>query len=225
MLAALAVWFWRENGSAPGELYARMMHWLEGRRLEAAIWLILLQAALVILAIPGPFFTVAAGFLFGMAGGLPVALAGSTLGAVAAYGIARKVPAEGMRSRIRASRRLSALERFMRRGGWTVVLSTRLIPFFPFKLSNYFFGLVRFPFAPFFWGTLVGIAPITLVSVAAGAVASDVTALLHAESPMSPARWIGSLAGLAVALALLAYAARRARAEFRDSMPDAGGNP
>jgi uncharacterized membrane protein YdjX (TVP38/TMEM64 family) len=105
---------------------------------------------------------------------------------------------------------------FVMNGGWKVVFSSRLIPFFPFKLSNYFFGWVRFPFAAFFWGTFLGIIPVTLVSVSAGALASDLASLAHPDLS-SKGRWAGALAGLAVAAVMLAWAGRNARAEFRRS--------
>jgi uncharacterized membrane protein YdjX (TVP38/TMEM64 family) len=173
--------------------------------------------------VPGPFFTVAAGFLFGIVGGLAVALCGSVTGAVLAFWIARWRPAERMRARMRGSARISALERFVTRGGWMVVLSTRLIPFFPFKVSNYFFGFIRFPFAPFFWGTLVGLVPATLVSVSAGALASDVSTLLQAEAPLPAGRWAFSLGGLLAAMVLFLWVARRARAQLRASSPPKDG--
>jgi uncharacterized membrane protein YdjX (TVP38/TMEM64 family) len=193
-----------------------LLQWIESQGPEAALWILGLQALFVILVIPGPFFTAAAGFLFGMWAGLAVALCGSTLGAVTAYGIARfgfpaRSAPEGARWRW-----VVVLERFVRGGGWKIVLSTRLIPFFPFKLSNYFFGWMRFPFRSFLFGTFVGIAPMTAVSVAAGSVASDLASLLRPGDHAVGSRWPWSLAGLAVALALFAYAGYQGRRKLRE---------
>jgi uncharacterized membrane protein YdjX (TVP38/TMEM64 family) len=193
-----------------------VLQWIESQGPEAALWIIALQALFVILVIPGPFFTMAAGFLFGMWWGLGAAVAGSTLGAAVAYGIARfAFPA---RSAPESERRrwVVALEKFVRGGGWTIVLSTRLIPFFPFKLSNYFFGWMRFPFRPFLLGTLVGIAPMTAVSVAAGSVASDLASLLRPGHNAAASRWPWSVAGLVLALALFAYAGYQGRKKLKE---------
>jgi uncharacterized membrane protein YdjX (TVP38/TMEM64 family) len=193
-----------------------VLQWIESQGPEAALWIIGLQAFFVVLVIPGPFFTMAAGFLFGMWWGLAVAVAGSTLGAAAAYGIARfTFPVRSAPDHARR-RWVVALERFVRGGGWKIVLSTRLIPFFPFKLSNYFFGWMRFPFRSFLLGTLVGIAPMTAVSVAAGSVASDLASLLRPGDNAVGNRWPWSVAGLAVALALFAYAGYQGRKKLKE---------
>jgi uncharacterized membrane protein YdjX (TVP38/TMEM64 family) len=237
VLAALALWFW---GRATGwsEPLSDLLNWLRARGPAAAVWLILLQAVMVILVVPGPLFTMAAGFMFGTAGGSVVAVAGSTLGATGAYWIARGIArghAHGMAgSSSRANSvpwfsrfpKLRALAEFAKRGEWTMVLSTRLIPFFPFKLSNYFFGWIRTPFAHFFWGTFIGIAPLTMVSVSVGALAADLGALLHPRATGSGRGWMWSLASLLMAAIVLVYTTRRARVEFRERVPpDAGGRP
>ncbi|MFN2310366.1 MAG: VTT domain-containing protein, partial [Gammaproteobacteria bacterium] len=43
--------------------------------------------------------------------------------------------------------------------GWKIVLLTRLIPFFPGKISNYFFGLTEFSLPGFVGGSLLGFIP------------------------------------------------------------------
>lgn len=201
------------------ESFLALLGWLEGQGAEAALWLVLLQAALVLLALPGPVFTAAAGFLFGIAGGMGVSLLGSMLGSVAAYGIARMLPRgtmdaalaerEGGRTWVRLLRRM------VRVGGWRIVLTTRLIPLFPFKLSNYLFGWVRFPFRDFVVGTLLGIVPMTAVSVTAGSLASDVAVLFRADAGTGGGRWVGSLVALTLAVAAFVYAGWLGRRELR----------
>ncbi len=192
-----------------------LLQWIETRGAEAVVWTILLQALFVILVIPGPFFTMAAGFLFGMWWGLIVAVLGSTSGAVMAYGIARGFFPH-MKNRVAPRPPWTiVMEQFIRGGGWKIVLSTRLIPFFPFKLSNYLFGWMHFPFRPFFVGTFLGIIPMTAVSVAAGSVAADVASLLRPGEHMAK-QWPWSVAGLAIALALFAYAGYQGRRKFKE---------
>lgn len=195
-----------------------LLRWVETRGAEAILWILLLQALVVVLAIPGPFFTIAAGFLFGLWGGLAVAVAAATLGAAASYGLAQFFPRERVLAWSRRRKPLRVLEDFVREGGWKVVLATRLIPLFPFKLSNYFFGWMRFPFAPFLAGTFLGIIPMTLVSVSVGSLASDMASVMD---PSGSARtgWIVSLCGLAVGLVLFAYAGVQAKRKLKDRLP------
>ncbi len=224
-------------GVAWGAAFIGLIRWVQNQGVMAAVWLIALQAVLVILVIPGPFFTLSAGFLFGLAGGSLIAVAGSTVGATIAYWIGHRVHCvRDKRSHgtihgtMRAARgesgfashpRLRLLARVVRDGGWKVVLSTRLLPFFPFKLSNYFFGWMRFPFAAFFWGTLVGLIPITMVSVSAGALASDLSGLSSPDLTAGRG-WIWSLATLGVGLMVLLWAGANARARYRDVLQGDG---
>jgi uncharacterized membrane protein YdjX (TVP38/TMEM64 family) len=229
LLLGAGVWIWRvwPYGVDWQKTFLNGVAWLQGRGLEAAIWLALLQALLVVSLIPGPYFTLASGFLFGLAGGAVVSIAGSTLGAVAAYWIARRLPPGGAPRWFSSYPGWRLLEAFVVRGGWQMVLSTRLVPLFPFKLSNYYFGRIRFPFWQFFWGTLLGIGPITMISVSVGALASDAASLLGTEG-VSRGRWGWTLAILALAAAGFFFASRRARAGFGKSDPrdprDLGGN-
>lgn len=219
-LIGAGVWLWvyKLDGLDWQTTFLGGMAWLEGRGLEAALWLVVLQALLVVSLIPGPYFTMAAGFLFGLAGGAVVTIAGSTLGAVAAYWIARRLPQGGTPRWITSYPGWQMMEAFVVRGGWQMVLSTRLVPLFPFKLSNYYFGRIRFPFWQFFWGTLLGIGPISMISVSVGALASDAAALLGTEG-VSRGRWGWTLAILLLAAAGFYFASRRARAQLGDPDP------
>jgi len=200
-----------------------LLRWVETRGAEAIVWILVLQALMVVLAIPGPFFTIAAGFLFGLWGGLAVAVAAATLGAAASYGLAQLFPRERVLAWSRRRKPLRVLEDFVREGGWKVVLATRLIPLFPFKLSNYFFGWMRFPFVPFLIGTFLGIIPMTLVSVSVGSLASDMASVMD---PSGSARtgWIVSLCGLAVGLVLFVYAGYQAKRKLKTRVPSSGSS-
>jgi uncharacterized membrane protein YdjX (TVP38/TMEM64 family) len=219
ILAAAGVSVLLLAGTDPAKakaLYLALMQWLSHRGLEAAFWVAALQALMVILTVPGPFFTVGAGFLFGTWQGGLVAVCGSMGGAVVAYWIGRSFPRGRLPGSFGKSGKAGALLRFVSRGGWQVVLATRLLPFFPFKLSNYFFGWTRFPFRHFFWGTFLGIIPVTLISVSTGSLAADLAALADPEAALPKGQWLWSAAGLALALSILLYLGSRARRELRE---------
>ncbi len=216
-------------------IFLALIGWVQARGPEAALWLFALQVVQVVLAVPGPFFTMGAGMLLGTVTGSLVAVSGSTTGAVVAYALARyargrRAGGSGAESsalpgRWASNPRLEALGRFVMGGGWRIVLSSRLIPGFPFKLSNYFFGWARYPFASFFWGTFLGIAPLTIVSVSAGALATDIAMLSRSGSEGMGNSWMLSLGVFAVAALLLAWAGWRARAGMRagSGRKEAGG--
>jgi len=190
-----------------------LLQWVETRGPTAWLWIVVLQAAQVVLVIPGPFFTVAAGFLFGIWGGLWAGMIGTLVGSVLAYALARLFP-ESRGGWAERGQWAALLERLLKRGDWKLVLMTRLIPLFPFKLSNYLFGWARFRFGAFLLGTVVGVIPMTAVSVSAGSFASDLSQVV-AHGGRTGARWPLSLAGLAAAIGLSVYAGYRGRARLR----------
>ena len=79
-----------------------------------------------------------------------------------------------------------------------------MVPFFPFKLSNYLFGIMRFPTLPFAAGTFLGIVPFSLHNVYLGALAADIATLGVRSSERSGLEWglygAGFLATIAVVL-------------------------
>jgi uncharacterized membrane protein YdjX (TVP38/TMEM64 family) len=194
-----------------------LLQWIESQGPEAALWILLLEALFILILIPGPFFTMAAGFLLGIRAGFAVSICGCLLGSTLAYGIGRYVfPARKTSGQSRR-RWIVILEHFIRGGDWKIIASTRLVPVFPFKLSNYVFGWLKFPFRPFIVGTLLGIMPMTALSVTAGSVAADMTALLRPGAEGMENRWPWSVGGLAAALALAVYAGYQGRKKFRET--------
>src|SRR5690606_18839488 len=100
----------------------------------------------VVLILPGIFLTTGAGFIFGIAEGTAYVVIGTTLGAGLAFLIARYLLGERARSYITSHSKLNVMNDALAQHAFMMVLLTRLIPFFPGKISNYVFGLTRFPF-------------------------------------------------------------------------------
>ncbi|MGI8632879.1 MAG: TVP38/TMEM64 family protein [Solirubrobacterales bacterium] len=114
-------------------------------------------AALTVVLFPYPVGAGVAGVLFGAGTGTAVAVAGGTIGAVLAFGIARatgRAPLE-----LIASERLKhALETVGRRG-FGAVLILRAAPGVPRDATNYALGLTPVGLIPFGAATLIGIGP------------------------------------------------------------------
>jgi len=90
--------------------------------------------------------------------------------------------------------------------GWKIILLSRLIPFFPFKFSNYFFGAADYQYKHFLFGTLFGIIPITAFNVYLGSLAGDLSRLMSldtiADSSMTV--WLYGF-GFLIAISLLIF--------------------
>ncbi len=110
-----------------------------------------------LLFLPGLLFTLASGALFGPYLGTLIALVGATVGATAAFLVARYVLADWIQSRTPA--RVKRVIEGVEGEGWRFVAMTRLIPFIPFNALNYALGLTRIPLVSYALASFVFMAP------------------------------------------------------------------
>lgn len=195
----------------------QLLEWLDGQSVWAPLLFILLMMLVVVLVLPGMMFTVGAGFVFGVLKGTLYVVIGTTLGAVLAFLIARHLFGARAARFILARAKLRLIGEELAPHGWKIVLLTRLVPFFPFKLSNYFFGLTHFSLRGFIYGTVIGIIPFSLHSVYLGSIAADLATLGARGVERTPLQWTLYSAGLVAVIALLVYLnhlARRALARY-----------
>lgn len=191
----------------------RFLEWLNSQEgAWAPLLFILVDALVVVLVLPGVLLTLGAGFMFGVIhGGMYVVIA-TTIGGALAFMIARRFLATTKIARYCLyNPRFQSIANLSQRRGWGVVLLTRLIPFFPFKLSNYYFGLAGFSLRDFCIGTFWGIMPITFFNVYMGSLAADLTMLRSQRLERTPAEWLFYALGFLVILGLLIYGTRLAR--------------
>jgi len=106
---------------------------------------------------PGSLLTLAGGALFGPLWGTLYSLTGATLGASAAFAIARYL-ASGWVAR-RAGGRMRQLIEGVEKEGWRFVAFVRLVPLLPFNLLNYALGLTRIRFAHYAIASFVCMLP------------------------------------------------------------------
>lgn len=143
---------------------------------------VLVFAAGTVLFVPGAVIGLAGGVLFGPLWGTLLNLTGATLGATAAFLVARYLAAGWVRER--AGPRLDRLVAGVEAEGWRFVGFVRLVPLFPFNLTNYALGLTRIPLRDYVLASLVCMAPGTLAFTWLGhagrqAVAGDAAAIRY----------------------------------------------
>ncbi|MDN5872162.1 MAG: TVP38/TMEM64 family protein [Nitrococcus sp.] len=144
-----------------------------------------------VLFLPGSVFTLAGGVLFGPWLGALYALIGATVGASAAFLIARYLASGWVARRVRG--RLRRLIEGVEQEGWRFVAFVRLVPVVPFNLLNYAFGLTRIPTVQYVVASFVCMAPGALAYAWIG----------HAGAS-AVAGGEGAIQALLVALAVLA---------------------
>lgn len=110
--------------------------------------------------VPGTLFGLAGGVLFGPVWGTLLNLAGATLGATAAFLVARYLAADWVRAKIAGQ--LERLVAGVEAEGWRFVALTRLVPLVPFNILNYALGLTRIPLITYVAASFICMVPGTL---------------------------------------------------------------
>jgi uncharacterized membrane protein YdjX (TVP38/TMEM64 family)/rhodanese-related sulfurtransferase len=134
---------------------------IEGLMRELGVWAplayVVLFAIGTVMFVPGVIFGLAGGALFGPIWGTGLNLCGATLGAIAAFLLARYLAQDWVRRK--AAGRLEKMIAGVEVEGWRFVAFVRLVPLFPFNLANYALGLTRIPLTPYVLATLVCMVP------------------------------------------------------------------
>lgn len=121
--------------------------------------------------LPKTVLTLLAGAIFGVFPGIPVVIAGGTLGAVMAYFLARVL---GRETVLRLTgNRLEMFDRMMDRRGFVAILVARLIPVIPFTAVNYLSGVTSLRLRDLVLGTVIGMVPATSAYVVMGSYGSE----------------------------------------------------
>jgi uncharacterized membrane protein YdjX (TVP38/TMEM64 family) len=179
-----------------GSLIPRFAVYVESLGTWGPIMFIIGYVLATVALVPGSLLTLAAGALFGLTKGTAIAFLSASLGASAAFLVARYIGRGEVERRLAGDQRFVAIDRAISRQGRTIVLLLRLSPIFPFNLLNYALGLTQVRFLDFLIAS-IGMLPGTLLYVYYGRVAGDV-ARLAAGIPFQPSA--GSYAVLAIGL-------------------------
>ena len=162
--------------------------------------------------VPASVLTLAAGAVFGLVEGTVVAFIAATLGAAAAFLVARYLARDAVERRLAGNSRFVALDRALAVEGFKVIALLRLSPLFPFSFLNYALGLTRVRFGEYVLAS-VGMIPGTLLYVYYGKLAGDVAALAG-PSPVhrGTAYYVVLGVGLAATVAVTVVIAEVSRA-------------
>jgi uncharacterized membrane protein YdjX (TVP38/TMEM64 family)/rhodanese-related sulfurtransferase len=179
---------------------------LSGLGLLAPLAYLGLYTVATIAFLPGALLTLAGGALFGPVWGSLLNLVGATIGASFAFLIARYLAGDWIAAR--TGGRLKRLIDGVEAEGWRFVAFVRLVPLFPFNLTNYALGLTRIEFVPYVVASLICMAPGAIAYTWLGhagreALAGDASAIRYGLMAL----------GLLAAIAFLPRMIRRLRGE------------
>jgi len=183
-----------------------LLEWIKAQGPAARLWFVVLMAVAVVLLLPGVLLTTGAGFVFGVVEGTVYVVIGTTIGACLAFLAARYLASVHVDGLLRKRQGSLALRRGLANADARTVLLTRLIPFFPGKLSNFLFGLSGVSLRGFGLATLVGLVPFSLHNVYLGSLASSLLTLDRGGAGRTPLEWsIYALGFVATVIAVLYF--------------------
>ncbi|WGL17000.1 TVP38/TMEM64 family protein [Microbulbifer bruguierae] len=199
-----------------------LMQWMDTLGWEAGIWFMLVIAVAIVFLFPGVIFTMGAGFVFGVVKGTIYVVLGTTIGAGIAFLIARYLFGKRTSAWVMSKIKPDNLGEIVRNEGWRMIMLTRMVPLFPFKLTNYFFGLTPLKFRDFVIGTFLGVIPITVNNVYVGSIAADLASIGSERVERTATEW--TLYGLGLLFAVIAIIGltRMARRALKQKID--GGN-
>jgi uncharacterized membrane protein YdjX (TVP38/TMEM64 family) len=218
-IAALpALWRGREASAQLGAL----AQWIDGFGAWAPLAFVGAYALAAVAFVPGLLLTLSSGALFGSVAGSAYAFAAASLGACAAFLIARHLARGWVERWLVSHPRLVAIDRAVASSGVKVVLLLRLSPVFQYNLLNYALGLAQVRFRDYLCAC-VGMLPATIAYAYLGSVLRDLSRLDAVKAFAAPGDpWLSSLLSVSGAVATLAASAvitriaRRALARIED---------
>lgn len=160
---------WGAIALAPHLSREKMEAWVRGAGVWGPLLLLGIQAAQILAApIPGVFVPVVAGILYGPLLGPALTVAGSLIGATAAYWIGRS--GQPLAERLLGTEALRKAQNLMRGRRWIGLATLFLIPFTPADALCFVAGIVAMKWRLFLYAVLLGRVPKDAVVSAAAAL-------------------------------------------------------
>ncbi len=209
LIAVIAGWF-----LLPLEEWAKSFNvWIKGLGVWGGVIFAGIYIIATVILAPASLLTIVAGLAYGVGVGFPLVVVAATVGATAAFLIARYVARAKVETLLKERPKFAAVDKAISEEGWKVVLLLRLSPLVPFNLQNYFYGVTDIKFWQYVAATLVGIMPGTLLYVYLGAVGQ--AALGGAQGGGGSAlKWGLFAIGLLATIVVTVFVAKKARAKL-----------
>ncbi|MEE9292424.1 MAG: TVP38/TMEM64 family protein [Acidobacteriota bacterium] len=191
--------------------------WLDGLGPWGPVAFIAGYIVATVAFVPGFLLTLAAGALFGLARGILFVFVAATLGASAAFLVARYVARGVIERKLAGNERFAAIDRAIGEQGRKIVFLLRLSPAFPFNLLNYGLGLTRVRFIDYLIAS-IGMLPGTILYVYYGKVVGDVAKLVAgANVERGAGNYVLWGIGLVATIVVTAFVTRLARRALREA--------
>jgi uncharacterized membrane protein YdjX (TVP38/TMEM64 family)/rhodanese-related sulfurtransferase len=156
--------------------------WLSGLGVWAPAIYVVIYVAGTVIFLPGSLFALVGGALFGPLWGTVLNMIGATTGGGLAFLVARYIAHDWVARR--AGGGLKRLIAGVETEGWRFVAFVRLVPLFPFNLTNYALGLTGIALVPYLVTSFICMIPGAIAYTWLGhagreALAGDVSAIRY----------------------------------------------
>jgi len=177
-----------------------------------------LYTPVAVAALPVWPLSVTAGFFWGVGWGLAVAWVGSTVAAVVAFLVGRRLGRDMVLRRLGQRPILVAIDRAIGERGFEIVVLARLSPLLPYNVLNYAFSVTSVSWRTFALASLFGMLPVTAMYVTIGAAAESLAELLAGEHERSALVWPLLVVGAIASVLVVVVITRAARRILRDGV-------
>jgi uncharacterized membrane protein YdjX (TVP38/TMEM64 family) len=176
-----------------------------------ALLFALVYVGAMLFFVPASALTAGAGSAYGTVVGALFVVPVSVLGASMAFGVGRTFGRGWAEREMAGHPWFLAVDRAVEHHGFRLVVLMRLALVFPFNVLNYALGTSRIRFRDFFFGSLIGTVPGTVLYVYLGSIAMTAG---EARAHLGVWRWALYCAGALLAAITVGLTARYARREL-----------
>ena len=150
-----------------------LINQVQDNTLITALAFMAIYIVVVAFSLPGgAVLTIVGGFLFGLALGTSFVIICATIGATALFLVAKTTISDALKSRMGPW--LKKMEQGFQENAFNYLLAMRLIPVFPFFVVNLVPAFLGVRLKTYFFATLIGIIPGSMVYIQVGAGLSSI---------------------------------------------------
>jgi uncharacterized membrane protein YdjX (TVP38/TMEM64 family) len=211
-------------GRQAGQYVPRFAQWVASLGIWGPIVFILGYTVATVAFAPGVILTLAAGAIFGVVRGTLYTFVGATLGAGAAFLVARYAARRAIEKKIAGNPRFAAIDRAVAKQGLKIVSLLRLSPVVPFNLLNYALGLTQVRFVDYLLACFA-MLPGTLLYVYYGHAAGSLAEAAGGHIRKGTAYWVSLGVGLAATLAVTTIITRLASRALKEQIGETPEEP
>jgi len=140
----------------------------------APIIYVLFYVGGVVLFLPGMALTLLSGVLFGFWKAFILVIIGSNVGCQITFFISRFLGRDFVQKFIKAEGFIDKVSERIKSNGFLVIFYLRVIPIFPFNMTNYVSGLTPVKYKDYTFATFLGMLPATILYTYLSSSATDI---------------------------------------------------